>query len=529
MSPTSTPDLAASNARWQFTVPARAFIFAALAIAMLPFLKALLELFDVWNLRPEYSHGMLIPVISLFLLWRQRRQLAATPFQGSWSGLLLVAAGLLFWLIGELSTIESITQYSFLVVLYGLVISLVGWPVFRRLWMPLLLLFFMIPLPAFFGNALSLKLQLLSSQLGVALIRLVGISVFLEGNVIDLGQMKLQVAEACDGLRYLFPLMTLALIVAHFFKAPLWKRFVLFFSSIPIAILMNSIRIGAIGVTVEYWGEQMAEGLLHDFEGWVVFMLSTAALLGVGAVLARLGKSKSSLRDALALHAAPAQTGASELPATRALPRSFVAAAVLGASAAIMGFALPDRSDVHPARSALVEFPTRVDTWQGRQTSMEQIYLDALQLDDYVMADYRRADAPPINFYVAWYDSQRKGRSVHSPRSCMPGGGWEIRSLEQRSLSSAGQPLNVNRAVIELGRNKQIVYYWFQQRGRDITSEYLVKWYIFWDALTRNRTDGALVRLSVPVLPGTDESHADAELVRFASAVVPKLHTYVPD
>ena len=127
----------------------------------------------------------------------------------------------------------------------------------------------MIPLPEFVLANLSTRLQLLSSQLGVAFIRLFDISVFVEGNVIDLGGYKLQVAEACSGLRYLFPLMTLGFLMACFYKGARWKRVVLFLSSIPITVLMNSIRIGIIGVTVERWGIRMAEGFLHDFRaGW---------------------------------------------------------------------------------------------------------------------------------------------------------------------------------------------------------------------------------------------------------------------
>jgi exosortase D (VPLPA-CTERM-specific) len=523
------PDPAARGVHWHFSLPTRLFIVAALGVAMLPFLSALAQLYDVWNLKPEYSHGVLIPLISLYLLWRQRHAFALTPFRGAWSGLALVLAGLLFWLIGELSAIQTVVQYSFLMVLYGLVVALVGWPVFRRLWMPFAILIFMIPLPGFLANTLSLKLQLLSSALGVQLIRLAGISVFLEGNIIDLGAYKLQVAEACDGLRYLFPLMTIALIAAYFLRAALWKRVTLFFASIPIAILMNSIRIGAIGVTVEYWGPRMAEGVLHDFEGWVVFMLSTAALLGVGALLGRVGSKKVSLRDMLAFDFPAVPPSSADEPRARALPRSFAAAAVLASTAAIMGFALPERGDIQPARASFVEFPSHVEGWRGSREPMEALYLDQLKLDDYILANYRRGSEPPVNLYVAWYDSQRKGRSVHSPRSCMPGGGWEIRDLREHVIESGGQPVKVNRAVIELGRERQIVYYWFQQRGRDITNEYLVKWYIFWDALTRRRTDGALVRFVVPIPSGHDESAADAELSSFAAAVLPRLQSHIPD
>src|SRR6201999_3169631 len=106
-----------------------------------------------------------------------------------------------------------------------------------------------------------------------------GISVLLEGNVIDLGSYQLEVAEARSGLRYLFPLMTLGFILAYLFRGPLWKRIAIFLATIPITVVMNSLRIGFIGITVDRWGRAMAEGALHDFEGWVVFMFSTATLI----------------------------------------------------------------------------------------------------------------------------------------------------------------------------------------------------------------------------------------------------------
>jgi EpsI family protein len=163
---------------------------------------------------------------------------------------------------------------------------------------------------------------------------------------------------------------------------------------------------------------------------------------------------------------------------------------------------------------------------------LEPVYIQALKMNDYFLADYVRTGAPPVNFYVAWYDSQRAGQSAHSPRSCIPGGGWRIDSLTQAELVDVPGPdglLRVNRALVTFGGQQQIVYYWFQQRGRVITNEYLVKWYLFRDALTRNRTDGALVRLTTPVTDDEGISAADARLSAFAAAAVPRLHTYIPE
>ena len=170
--------------------------------------------------------------------------------------------------------------------------------------------------------------------------------------------------------------------------------------------------------------------------------------------------------------------------------------------------------------------------WSGHTQSLERMYVDALKLDDYLMADFSDGAGSPINLYIAYYDSQRKGEAVHSPRSCLPGGGWELREFGQRTLKDVyvdGRPLRVNRTIIELGNERQLVYYWFQQRGRVITNEFAVKWYLFWDALTRHRTDGALVRLVIAIPPASSEAVADKRVTELAGRIVPALTRYVPN
>jgi EpsI family protein len=120
---------------------------------------------------------------------------------------------------------------------------------------------------------------------------------------------------------------------------------------------------------------------------------------------------------------------------------------------------------------------------------------------------------------------------VHSPRACLPGGGWEIEEFDQYRIDDVGafgEGINVNRSVISMGDSRQLVYYWFQQRGRNITNEYLVKWFIFWDAITMNRTDGALVRLVTPVPPGADIEDYDRRLQDFLRMVDPQLSYFLP-
>jgi EpsI family protein len=167
----------------------------------------------------------------------------------------------------------------------------------------------------------------------------------------------------------------------------------------------------------------------------------------------------------------------------------------------------------------------------ARKGALDSIFLEQLKLDDYLMADLLAAGRRSVNLYVAWYDTQRAGRSTHTPRTCLPSGGWEVESFSQRALPGArmyGVPLRVNRAMISRQDTRQLVYYWFAQRGRVITNEYLVKWFLFVDALTRNRTDGALIRLTISIGAGESIEVSDAVLSAFAAKLAARLEPFVP-
>jgi exosortase D (VPLPA-CTERM-specific) len=508
------------------------FLAAAVGLLSLwPFWDGLTAMWGWWIDSPEYSHGLLIPPVAAFLIWQQKDRLERVPFTGSGWGVALVLLGGALLVVGQLGTVFTAVQYAYVITLCGLILSFLGWPAFRLIAVPILILLFMIPLPQFVLANLSTKLQLLSSQIGVFVIRLFDISVFLEGNVIDLGGYKLQVADACSGLRYLFPLMTLGFLMAYFYKGALWKRAVLFLSSIPITVMMNSVRIGVIGVTVEYWGIDMAEGFLHEFQGWMVFMVSAALMLGEIALLTRIGREPGGWRQLFGVEF-PAPTPSGMPIRKRRVPVSFIAAcAFLVVFVGVMQL-LPRPAEIYPQRASFMEFPMKLGRWTGHKDSMEGVYLDALKLDDYLLADYGDGGGSAVNLYMAYYTSQRKGEAVHSPRSCLPGGGWQLRDFDQRALHDVkidGQPLRVNRTLIELGDQRELVYYWFQQRGRVITNEFAVKWYLFWDALSRNRTDGALVRLIAVIPPGGNEAAVDRRLADVATQIAPTLTRYIPD
>jgi exosortase D (VPLPA-CTERM-specific) len=514
------------------------FCLIALLLGFM-FSDALAYMLRAWE-SEEYSHGYLIPVISAWFIWCNREQAKALLGQGSWLGLILVMLGLLLGLMGELATLYIVTQYAFLLVLYGLCLSLVGWRGVNLLWFALAYLFFMIPLPSFLYNNLSSQLQLISSQLGVAVIRALDISVFLQGNVIDLGSYQLQVVEACSGLRYLFPLTSFGFLCAFFFRTKWWIRTVVFLTTLPITVLMNSFRIGVIGILVEYWGIEQAEGFLHDFEGWIVFIGCLGILFTEMWLLVRIFMPGKKFGEVFVVDAVVPQQK-SENPIHYAqstwlwfgLSRSYWITLVLLIAIAPATVALGDREEAVPERQRFTIFPLSINGWKGSEVGMEQKFIDTLKFDDYIVANYARSgDRLPVNFYVAYYASQRKGASAHSPKSCMPGDGWRIGEFEQRTIGShttaKGDRLRVNRAVISKGKSRQLVYYWFQQRGRVITNEYLVKWYLFWDALTQQRTDGALVRLVVSLPENMSEQQADNKMEQFLGVFFPELEKFIP-
>jgi len=218
-------------------------IAAAMACAVAAsYGEPMLDAVRRWGAQEEYSHGFLIPAISAWLLWTRRQVIIESLGRPSWSGLLVGALAAAIHIIGELSALFVLSQLAMILALFGASLCIGGTGLLRVTFVPIAFLAFAIPLPYFLDSSLSWRLQLLSSQLGVTFIRLLDVPVYLEGNVIDLGNYKLQVVEACSGLRYLYPLMSLGFIVAWLFNGPMWQRALLLLSPIPIAIVMNSAR-----------------------------------------------------------------------------------------------------------------------------------------------------------------------------------------------------------------------------------------------------------------------------------------------
>jgi exosortase D (VPLPA-CTERM-specific) len=431
-------------------------------------------------------------------------------------------------IIGKLSSLYLLSQLGFIVALIGIVLGLGGYSLLKVTLVPIAFLIFAIPMPYFIDAVLSWRLQIISSELGVAFIRLFQIPVFLEGNVIDLGQYKLQVVEACSGLRYLYPLMSLGFLAAYFFQAPLWQRALVFLSTIPITILMNSLRIGVVGIMVDNFGPQDADGFLHMFEGWIIFLACAILLVGLMHLLARVGSGKGFFQAFYPPKIEPVRPSDNVPLSASRLP--LISCLILLCATGLATYLVSARQEVLPQRALFAAFPAKIGDWTGRTSSLDRETEKGLGMTDYIISDFVKRDGRPVNLYIAYYATQRSGISPHSPSVCLPGNGWQMTVFERTSYENAehGISLPLNRVIMSKGNNRELVYYWFEERGLKIANEYVSKLYLLKDAILKNRTDGALVRLTTQIFPGEQESDADKRLQQFMQTLMPSLAGFLP-
>jgi len=239
---------------------------------------------DWWNI-PDFSHGFLVPIFAAYLVWTKRRALLETRIAPTWSGVALVFLGLAVLLLGVYGAELFLSRISLVILLAGLVLGFGGWELLRELRFPLLVLVLAIPIPFIVFNEITLPLQSLASKLSSALLPLFGVPVLREGNVIELPAMKLEVAEACSGIRSLMSLFTLAVFYGYFLDKSNPRRVLLALASIPIAIAANALRILGTGLCVQYWDPDKALGFFHEFSGWVMFLVSLGCLYIVHRVM----------------------------------------------------------------------------------------------------------------------------------------------------------------------------------------------------------------------------------------------------
>lgn len=497
------------------------------------FLLGMRELEAQW-MTPAYSHG---PAMLAMAFWLALRSLAAGPATPDapavvrWPGIVLIAVGLLLGALGTRGGIPDVSAYGLMIWIAGLVAFGVGWASARGLQMPLLLLALSVPLPQFLHWQATSALQSLASDLSVPIIRAFGIPVRLEGHIIDLGDYQLEVAQACSGLQYLFPVAGFAVLFAALSRQPAWQRIALVAFSVPLAIVMNALRIAITALLVDRAGIEAAEGFLHAFEGWAIMLACLLGLLLFMVALRALTPAsarRGPLLDLRLPHLGDAATGA--LAATT--PSQPLALAAAGALVSALTFSAlaPERS--MPPRLNFYQFARQIEGWQGVPRGIAPEMDALLRADDYLdLTFYANDAAAPVQMFSVFYVRQTAGSAIHSPELCLPVNGWEVLEIGRRQLdmSAAGfGSFEAVRVIVTRNGEKQLVYYWFEQRGKREISELRTKLGILLDGLRTGRSDGALVRYVTPITGKDGLAAAEERVQSFMRASLPELPGFVP-
>jgi exosortase D (VPLPA-CTERM-specific) len=443
-------------------------------------------------------------------------------------GLLILLCSGVFYLTGQVGSVETLTYMSIWMAILGLSFLLFGVRVTKALAFPLLVLAFIVPLPPFLNRLFTFELKLISSSLSVKMIHMMGLSAYREGNMIDLGLTQLQVVDACSGLRYVYPLLLMALLLGYFFHKKWWKRALILLASIPVSVLSNALRIAITGFLAAKVSPQAAEAFFHGFSGWLIFMVSFV-LLATLSLLFKIGKPETKQNVSVSKGKNRHMTHPFQ---SRQMRQSYIWIASL----IFVGFwglhsALAS-SQIIPERKHFDGFPTLIGEWKGQKSYLREEILAELWADDYMQIQFSNASTgDSLLLFVSYYEYQGTRHTAHSPVSCLIGGGFSPRSSEiiRREFPQPFGQVRVKKMVLEKNQALLLSNYWFQQRGRVVVSEYVNKWYLFWDSLSKHRTDGALVRIEMPLRRSQNVEEAQAVIDTFVGELMMILPEYVPN
>ncbi len=497
-----------------------------------------------WWTDENYSHGLLVPFVIGFIIWLRFPDLKRLPKSPSvWIGGLLSVSALMMLLAGTLGAELFVQRISLVLMLAGILIYFFGEQVFRALTVPFFLLLLSIPIPQIIFNKIAFPLQVYASQFAVWGMRVFGVPTVRKGNVIEIlpegsvHVIALEVVEACSGIRSLMTLMTLALILVFFtrereFVRPgRWFAFLknrdvlrgvlLMLSAVPVAVITNACRVTATGVLTYYYGIKATEGFVHELSGWLVYLFALLLLLSLNLILRKLLRAK----------AEPAEADAADPVHANAPGRmaAFIALITVLAAGGLFINWFENRGEVPVLRQPLSKLPADLGEWKqkGDPIMFSPETESILKTSDYVMREYVK-DGRLANLYIGYYASQKTGATYHSPQNCLPGSGWEMKRPELVTISTGpGRSFEANRYIIENGKYKEVMIYWYQGRGRTRASEYYDKIDTVLDSVFRRRSDGAMVRVMTPV--GHSESDATNFAIDLAAQVSQKLKSHVPE
>jgi EpsI family protein len=444
----------------------------ALAFAVL-YTGVVGQLVATWSNNYLYSYGFAVPFISAYMVWTKWPELKWMDWAPNYAlGLPIVAVGVAMLVAGGIGAVDAVQQLSFIVTLTGLTLVVFGTAIFRAAWFPILYLLLMLPLWDQPISRLQIPSQLLSARIAVGMLDAVNVPVAREATYILLPGQTLEVLRECSGVNQLIVVFAMALPAAYLFLSGFWRRVTLVAIALLIAYLCNGFRIALLGILAQHGYQEATRGTLHLLQGLAV---SGTGYLLIGAVLSWLARGTS-----------VAQQRPADFAGRRTVRRPWIEASVLVLLVASATYLLTFKAAPVALSKELGALPRQLGDWvMDPAAGPTSVDLRLPVMDDQMVRDYRNATGERVRLYVGYYRHQEAGKELSAATV-----GELQAGAERLALTEEG---DVNGYIRTRGTDTSGVLYWFDVNGRIVDQIYAAKAYTILDALTRRRTNAALV------------------------------------
>lgn len=500
----------------------RAAALTAAIAASLVFCYSLVfgRLIIVWWNNSVYSHGFLVPFISLYLVWLRRDLLKGlVPSPALPLGLPVLFAGLLLLVAGHAGGISVVQEVSLLVTVSGIVITLLGRAFFKVLWFPIAYLGFMLRFFEILTERLHEPFQNISAGIGTALIHLMGIPAYRETIYIELPEITLEVARVCSGVNYLIAVFAIGIPLAYVTIRSWPRRVLLVSASVLIAILSNGLRVALIGTLAYNNLAGDLHGPYHILQAMFTSFIGFIALFAGAWLLSERSGAERVVPAGYDREKASAQDNG------RAASSRFhyiLTVIILVAAGGYISLYTP--FPVH-LNEDLARFPYRVEGWTGFDVRETLGPLKGMVFDDRLSRTYRGPNGEEVSLFIGYYRTQRQGRELVNYVSGELHAGAERVTVEVEK----GRTMEINRVMTTNGRGGEAVSFWYDINGRIAAGRYRAKAYTALDSLLGGRSNGAVIVVRSPGgAAGMDSDGSFAANEDFIKVIFPELRNHIP-
>lgn len=475
---------------------------------------------DRWGARDSYyGHGFLIPLVTLYWLFKKRHTLAALPAEFGAFGLVFLLLGGAAHIVSSALRIYFLSGFSFVLILLGIAGVMYGRKIFSQVWFPLSFLALAVPMPLLVISQTTLKMKFFVSEMAAKLLTLSHIPSYREGSYLFTPHSFLLVGDPCSGLRSFLAFICLGFVFAYEGKMPLWKRLVLVVSGLPLAILSNVVRVYALGMIAEIYGMKSIEGAVHDASGVVVFIMAFLIFMGIKN---QLEKNENVI---LIRHDSLAEKDLMNRSFRRTSPAIYFGLVAFCAALHFFPLAMPHAFHVDETKNPIFQsFPYDLGGWKGEDVPVDEKTYEILETRNVLSRLYKNAEG--VQMHVLLVGSHKDRRVAHPPEVCYLSSNYIILDEKEKSISIKDQPIAVKSFLARHERHpdrQELVIYLYKVGERFTTSYYSQQLQFAVDRLAQRDSEVLLIRLAIPSQSEAVLQRSESSFQDFLSLLLTKI------